>query len=61
MISNIDTFRNFYLIMKIKPQVSYMCHLKMISNKHFKMLRILHFLRENIYLPYMRFVQKIPI
>ena len=32
MISNIDTFRNFYLIMKIEPQVSYICHLKMKKN-----------------------------
>ena len=35
-----------------------MCHLKMISNNPFKILRIYIFLRENVYLPYMRFLYR---
>ena len=41
MITKMILFENFYMIMKILSQVSYMCHSKLVSNNHHRILRIL--------------------
>ena len=40
MNMKIDTYENFYLIIKISCHVTHLCHLIMILSNHNKILRI---------------------